>query len=646
MKWRELMLPGKTKIKAESNMQGMHIDMEFDASSLAHIMAVLTDLYSDPEMAVVREYSTNALDSHIAAGQNRPIEITLPSNFSRNFKIKDYGLGLSVEDVKNVYSKYGASTKRNTNEQTGMLGLGCKSALTYADQFIINAVKDGEACSVVVHRSANGSGAMEVLNIHPTIEPNGVEIVIPAKSLSSFDNKVRHFFSFWDKNNFLINGKSMEELPGLKINSKFFIANNLYNDYIVMGGIAYPLETYSMVNYTRYSNKSLVVYVDIGEVDFTPSREKLHFTDKTIKTLEDLKSEFHLVMKDYIEQSFIDVPDYATAIKKYRELYKKHIFSNYLTGIKYKGLTIPDKFEFDVGFYKPANNYFHATKNNIFLDELEHTLLITGYDKEKLHPYSRKKIIKWLDDNSKDPSIVYFFSSEKIDDPWLQHVDIVSWKEIQAIKLPTNSVKKVVTYDIVMHDNIIKTIDSLNTVKNIYYISNAELKKYNTHSSADLVKQAGIEFAVLINKRSWEKFLKKYPNAIHLFKLAQEVVIDYFNNKFILDKNDIEVASNGVPWYAKLDANQIEDPEIKDFLTTVSNKVVLNEKILTFDKMRKTAYFFNIRTPALYNSTNVFSKYELIPRYEPSSSGHSYKEQLYYYMNSWYQTNIKDKDAV
>lgn len=645
MKWRELMLPGKTKIKAESNMQGMHIDMEFDASSSSHIMAVLTDLYSDPEMAAIREYSTNALDSHIAAGQTRPIEITLPSNFSRNFKVRDYGLGLSVEDVKNVYSKYGASTKRNTNEQTGMLGLGCKSALTYADQFIINAIKNGEACSVVVHRTSSGSGAMEVLNIHPTDEPNGVEIVIPAKPLSSFDSKVKKFFGFWDKDNVLVSGKRVEDFPGTEINSKFFIADNLSNDYIVMGGIAYPMETHSIVNFGRFSNKSLIVYVDIGEVDFTPSREKLHFTDKTVATLVAIKDEFNQAMKDYIELSFVGIQDHASALKKYQELINTKVFGNYLNGIKYAGSIIPNRFEFDAVFYNISNNFFPKT-DNFSLRDLEDIIIITGYDKEKLHAYSRKKINKWLLDNGKKANTFYFYSAEKIDNPWIQHLETVAWKEIQKIKLPINTVQKQITYETVMHDSVRGTISILDSSGPIYYISNAELKKYNSINNVDLIKQSGIKFALLINKGSWEKFLKKYPHAIHLFKLAKEVVEDYFDNKFILDKNALEVAGNGVPWYAKLDANRIEDPDAKNFLAGAQNKSVLNEKIRDYEKMSSVARWFDIKTPSIFGAKNAFDKYKLIPRYEPSNSGPSYEEQLYHYMNSWYQTNIKDKNAV
>ena len=67
------MIPSATGIKRASTFTGQSIEMSIDTNSLAHIMSVLTNLYSDPEMAVLREYSCNARDSHLAVGQTRPI---------------------------------------------------------------------------------------------------------------------------------------------------------------------------------------------------------------------------------------------------------------------------------------------------------------------------------------------------------------------------------------------------------------------------------------------------------------------------------------------------------------------------------------------------------------------------------------------
>ena len=49
------------------------VRMSLDTQSIQHLMAVLTDLYSDPVLAVIREYATNARDSHIEAGNPDPI---------------------------------------------------------------------------------------------------------------------------------------------------------------------------------------------------------------------------------------------------------------------------------------------------------------------------------------------------------------------------------------------------------------------------------------------------------------------------------------------------------------------------------------------------------------------------------------------
>ncbi len=97
------------------DLGGQKVGMKIDENSLAHVMSLLTDLYSDPELAVIREYSTNARDSHIMAGvPHLPIKVTLPNGMSPYFKVQDFGLGMSVSDIEETYSKYGASTKRGS----------------------------------------------------------------------------------------------------------------------------------------------------------------------------------------------------------------------------------------------------------------------------------------------------------------------------------------------------------------------------------------------------------------------------------------------------------------------------------------------------------------------------------------------------
>jgi HSP90 family molecular chaperone len=76
------------------------------SEDLSHIFSVLRNqMYSDKILAVIREYSTNAYDAHVVAGiKNTPIRISLPNTLFPEFKVRDYGHGLSEEDVKNVYA--------------------------------------------------------------------------------------------------------------------------------------------------------------------------------------------------------------------------------------------------------------------------------------------------------------------------------------------------------------------------------------------------------------------------------------------------------------------------------------------------------------------------------------------------------------
>src|SRR4051812_4240346 len=133
------MIPDRNAAVIQDNVGGERVLMSIDPEAEEMVIKSLTDLYNDPEYAVVREYSTNAWDAHVEAGVTRPVEITLPTRWDPVLKIQDFGIGMTADDMRDTYSKYGTSTKRTTNSQTGMLGFGCKSALTYTQAFTVES---------------------------------------------------------------------------------------------------------------------------------------------------------------------------------------------------------------------------------------------------------------------------------------------------------------------------------------------------------------------------------------------------------------------------------------------------------------------------------------------------------------------------
>src|SRR5574344_437858 len=78
-------------------------------NSGGHLFSVLSELYSKPEESTLRELSTNATDAHIMSNnQDRPFIINLP-NFEKNiynFSVRDFGPGLSHDQVLNIYRVY------------------------------------------------------------------------------------------------------------------------------------------------------------------------------------------------------------------------------------------------------------------------------------------------------------------------------------------------------------------------------------------------------------------------------------------------------------------------------------------------------------------------------------------------------------
>ena len=102
------------------------IGMSLDMSSAQVLMQMLSkNLYSDPIGSTIREVTSNALDSHRRSGTDDPVVLAFKVNLNNSyeFSVEDFGTGLDDNDVENIISKYGKSTKRLSNNELGMFGL-------------------------------------------------------------------------------------------------------------------------------------------------------------------------------------------------------------------------------------------------------------------------------------------------------------------------------------------------------------------------------------------------------------------------------------------------------------------------------------------------------------------------------------------
>ena len=334
------MKPAESKVNTLSTLTSQSHVMGIDEEGMATILSILSNMYSDGSLAVVREYSCNALDSQVAAGNPEPILITAPTPLSPKLTIQDFGLGLSHDEMLNVYAKYGASTKRDTNDQIGSFGIGAKSAFTIGTQFTVTAVKDGMQTVALFALNSDGSPTVNILLSSETNEPNGVKVEIGVSDTGAVNNAIERLFKVWKPGTVLIDGAE----PSTIWDSADEIAEGIYLDseihdqpsgswVIVMGGIPYPVsneifrrlretnyKAWNTSDYVSRSRSRVFLIVPIGAVDITPSREELRDTNKTVETIADKILSYSQMVSGWASKEISDSESIISAMINFRML--------------------------------------------------------------------------------------------------------------------------------------------------------------------------------------------------------------------------------------------------------------------------------------------------------------------------------------
>jgi hypothetical protein len=555
----------------EGNLGGETVKMEIDPTATAHLMSVLTDLYSDRIMAFIREYATNAYDAQLEAGVSRPIEITLPNRMESYYRVKDYGIGLDVEGIRDIYSKYGASTKRDSDLFNGMLGLGCKSAMTYAAQFSIISVKDGMKHNVAVSRGLDGVGEMQVIDSTPTTESNGVEIVIPVKNDDhwSVKAKVAEFFQWWPEGSVLVNGIAPKRTVGREVLKNVYMVDGMERDLVVMGNVAYPLpDGYSFwdanVDRYGYSRKdfSVVYFAEMGEVTFSPSRESLSTVKNTRETLARVRSQFAEHMMKSLqadidkEKSILDaLNSFVTMRSRYQTLD--------LSGLTYKGHAFPSEgieapfkmvaatlsaYDASRGI-KPskvkAHDHFlrydahggskESIRNSLDLDTIRGLIrsgVIVLNSPKSLTTGQRTKIRRAFDADIFPHANVLLVQQNKIpDDFWLAGVDVIDWSAIRDFKDTTALISDRTKHSVHETNGSIEH-RAVPDDEKIVYASPTEFntgygyRSWSSSSVSGVANQMGYSF-VLMGKNRHTKFKREHKNALTSQELMKMYVENY-----------------------------------------------------------------------------------------------------------------------
>ena len=273
---------------------------EFRIRNSAKAFSILSSgLYANKIRAVIRELSCNAVDSHVAAGRaEAPFSVHLPNQLEPWFSVRDHGVGLSHEQVINIYTTYFESTKTASNEFIGALGLGSKSPFGYTENFTVTAVQNGRQGIYTAFINDQGVPSVALMTQTDTAEPNGVEVKFSVHDCADFEkfrSEAGAVYA-WFKLQPTFTGTRAVIQP----------VEYLYRDLIagvhqmkstgrytpsfaIMGNIAYPIDMPNSQNnlgdLCKLLECGLVMEFGIGELDFQASREGLSYIPQTIAAI-------------------------------------------------------------------------------------------------------------------------------------------------------------------------------------------------------------------------------------------------------------------------------------------------------------------------------------------------------------------------
>lgn len=293
---------------------------------------LMDGLYSRKIEAVVREICTNAYDSHCAAGTpSRGFDIKIPSLWQPLFSVRDYGVGMPHAQVMDRYSTLFDSTKDQTNDQVGMLGLGSKSPFAYTDGFTLRCYDGEERRTYASYLGEGGVPEISLADVSPCSEPRGAEVSFPVQrdDTEAFEEAlIRVLKGFPYPPVSLPEDMRRKLIPNVRsVGTGWLLTDHHYLPnyspvYALQGCVLYPVEvdkldTREDVSYVlKNMGAKLILDFDMGELEFTPGRETLSYTDHTLSNLRRRWQNFRRDLNEHFEEKFSTcTTDWQLAVK-------------------------------------------------------------------------------------------------------------------------------------------------------------------------------------------------------------------------------------------------------------------------------------------------------------------------------------------
>lgn len=645
------MIPTATNITEVDNLPGTEV--AFSIGNPVWVMKNLAKLYSDTSTATIRELSTNGMDSHIMAGKGDvPIHVTLPDMMNPYFIIQDFGLGLSEEEVTGIYTRFGDSTKRETNDVNGMYGFGSKAPIAYTNQFTVESVKDGIEVIAIISKRPDYSMTLKVVSKRPTDAVNGVKITVPVHNREEFRTKAKNFYRFWKPGTVLVDGVEPEQAVGEKIEENLYFSPNPGVSYVVMGNVGYRIANPdALFRNTRMNAISFVVYVGGGEVEHTPSREDLEYTDHTKNTLQKVVSNFEDRMLDTAKAQIENAATPQEAWKLWN-MWGSKIGAELFRGMEYKGIKLVSQFSvtgtvrYKVPYGGYAPRYNTNAQHSVDVSAAESILFVTGFYPD-LQSDHKKKSRVYFEQVLKNNNIKYvYFMKGDIDSPWIPKENVVDWDELKEAlpkivkpKAPPRPKRPKGLFDFyTIKGKVWET--EIPTDADVFYVAAQDAKKYEI---LDAMKSAGCDDAVVVivlAVNRIEKFKRDNFGSRDFLEWARKKVVA--DTETLLDdrsKLALNLGHSTIHWLSRLDETKIDDPKWALCKELTNHRAYTDKYTKNLDLARALGMRYNIKEyHASASDDSLIDKYPLLHslNFRYGGMDEDSKREIILYLNAAY----------
>jgi hypothetical protein len=395
-----------------------------------------------------------------------------------------------------------------------------------------------------------------------------------------------------------------------------------------MGNVAYTMtgeheRAFSSVA-TQNHRTRVVLYADMGEFTFAPSREALSYTPRTMASIEKYVGIIKADLEAKIKTDLDNADSFANAFTLWSK-WGDIVGNKNMPKVQFQGKDFVDNIEAKYGYLNLTgtgrwnrpnaglgdNKSGEVTSRRLPLAAMlkeEYVFVVNFPNTTAPAGGSRQKLNRYLEDNSKTDSIVYFFPGDLPGDPWTDDVETVEWEDIKSIAISgtkgsSGKIGKIPVVTLV--EGITSThFDQsrgnyggyvygvwkekvLDSNEPIVFASPAEIgHEWQGHGLRTHISHIQQVFPnvqiVKIGANRYEKFTRDNPGAMHVSK--------WYEQEF--HKRIGEQISEDAKWYATFDGNYhkaadkvkdtTDDPNLTRLYTVKRNMSALDKRLLGY----------------------------------------------------------------